>query len=111
MSYTSGPGPVTVWATLVPRPGKESLVQDVLGAMVGSSRAEPGCEGYDLYRSEEGFHLLERYSTLQALESHRVTSHYQRYRDEISGLIAQPIQVVTLRDVDVLLDDAERNRR
>lgn len=110
MSRASGSGAVTIWATLVPQPGKESLVQEVLGAMVGSSRAEPGCQRYDLYRSEEGFHLLERYSTLQALENHRVTSHYQRYRSEISGLISQPIQVVTLRDVDVLLDDAERNR-
>jgi quinol monooxygenase YgiN len=93
---------VTVIATFVPHGGHEGDVEQILRAMVGPSRAEAGCEAYDLYRSETGFALYERYRDADALDHHRGTEHYTAYRAAIADHLAEPIGVSRLQALDTV---------
>ncbi len=95
---------VIVFASFLPRPGQESEVEKVLRGMVSPTRREPGCITYDLYRAAEGggsFHLFEIYNDRSALDAHRATEHYKAYRARIADLLAEPIKVHVLDQLDV----------
>ena len=95
---------VIVFASFRPIAGKESELHDLLSWMVGHTRAEPGCERYDLYRKQgEGdtFHLLERYRDTEALEAHRASDHYVEYRRQVADLLQEPIDVLVLDGLDI----------
>lgn len=94
---------VSVFASFTPLPGKERELHDLLAWMVGQTRAEPGCERYDLYRrqaDEVSFHLFERYRDDDALQAHRAAPHYVEYRAKVVDLLEGPIGVVVLDAVD-----------
>ena len=91
---------VSVIASFFPKAGKESDVEQILRGMIGPTRAEPGCERYELYGgtgSPPSFHLFEIYENQAALEAHRNTPHYKSYRARIADLLSEPIKVQVLR--------------
>lgn len=94
-----------VFATFIPQQGKEDEVHDVLRTVLKGTRSERGNEVYDLYRSDhEGsvrFHLFERYIDADALQQHRDSEHYKKYRRDIADLLTEPIDVAVLREIDV----------
>lgn len=95
---------VTVFASFRPIPGKEPELQELLAWMVGNTRAEPGCERYDLYRGEgepATFHLFESYRDGRALERHRDAAYFVEYRRRVVDLLEAPIDVVVMTGVDV----------
>jgi quinol monooxygenase YgiN len=94
---------VSVFASFRPLPGREGDVRDLLTWMVERTRAEPGCERYDLYEERDAggaLHLFERYRDQAALEAHRQTDHYVEYRRRIVDMLGEPIGVVVLDAVD-----------
>lgn len=97
-------GPAIVFATFRPHPDKVEALRQSLDTMIENSRSEPGCQTYDLYRSgDDGspvFHLFERYADADALEAHRASEHYKRYRAGLPDLLAEPVEVVVLQEVD-----------
>ena len=84
--------------TLVPffaiRPGEETPVGRAHLEMVGLTRAEPGCLGYDLYRSLDDpslMFLYENWTDQAALDKHMNTSHFYRVvRGEIDRRLNAP---------------------
>ena len=95
---------VFVFASFHPREGRASDLRSLLMWMVERTRAEPGCERYDLYEQHEAggaLHLFERYRSQEALEAHRATDHYIEYRRQVEGLLDEPIGVIVLDPVDV----------
>lgn len=95
---------VIVFASFRPLPGKADELHELLSWMVGHTRAEPGCERYDMYRraeTGETFHLFERYRDADALAAHRVADHYVEYRRRVVDLLEGGIDVVVLEPVDV----------
>jgi quinol monooxygenase YgiN len=97
--------PVAVFASFTPADGKEQDVLGVLERMVEHTRQEPGNDLYSLYRAdgEDGttFHIFERYRDQDALDAHRSADYYKDYRATIPSLLAQPIGVLVLAEVDV----------
>ena len=97
--------PVAIFATFHPAEGQEDAVRAILDDVIKGTRSEPGNETYDLYRSEgeDGarFHLFERYTDMAAVQAHRATDHYRKYRAAIIDLLRSPIDVNLLSDVDV----------
>lgn len=91
---------VAVVASFTPRPGASQEVQRILEGMVAPSRAEPGCERYELYEGEKGFHLIERYRDGEALAAHRATDHYQGYRAAIGEHLEGEIAVLKMTPID-----------
>jgi quinol monooxygenase YgiN len=95
--------PAIVFASFTPRPERIPQLQATLDVMVEHTRREPGCERYDLYESNDGgrrFHLFERYVDAEALEAHRASDHYKSYRAKLPELLASPIEVAVLSEVD-----------
>jgi quinol monooxygenase YgiN len=84
--------------TLVPffaiRPGEERPVGRGHLEMVGLTRAEPGCLGYDLYQSLDDpalMFLYENWTDQAALDAHMNTSHFYRIvRGEIDPRLNAP---------------------
>jgi quinol monooxygenase YgiN len=96
--------PVSVFASFRPRAGSEDALRSLLTWMVERTRAEPGCERYDLYEERDAggvLHLFERYRNQEALEAHRATDHYIEYRRQVADLLEEPIGVVVLDPIDV----------
>ena len=93
---------VAIFATFVPKPGKEQQVEGILRGMVALTRQEPGCITYELYRAQSStwFHLFEAYRDKAAVDAHRAADHYKAYRARISDLLAEPIGVVLMDGVD-----------
>jgi quinol monooxygenase YgiN len=96
--------PVVVFASFVPAAGNTDAVREVLVGMRAATRQEPGNEIYDLYSADSDgqvtYHLIERYRDGEALQAHRDTDHYKAYRATIPDLLASPIGVVVLSEVD-----------
>lgn len=96
--------PVSVFASFRPRVEHADALRSLLIWMVERTRAEPGCEGYDLYEERDAagvLHLFERYGSQEALEAHRATEHYVEYRRQVTDLLEEPIGVVVLDPLDV----------
>jgi quinol monooxygenase YgiN len=94
---------VSVFATFRPHPGREDDLRSLLGWMVDRTRAEPGCERYDLYEDRDAggaLHLFERYRNQDALEAHRASDHYVEYRRQVADLLREPIGVFVLDPID-----------
>lgn len=89
---------VEVFATLVARLERETDVEAALRVLLTHSRQEPGVRRYDLYRDSERpatFHLIEAYADEAALEAHRGSAHYLRYREQAGDwLMAAPMVAV-----------------
>ncbi len=94
---------VCVFASFAPKHGREDEVRAVLDEMAHKTRAEPGCQVYDLYQDDAGttFRLFERYTGQEALDFHRSSEHYIAYRKAIAELLQAPIDVVVLREANV----------
>ena len=95
---------VSVFASFRPREGRAGDLRSLLAWVLERTRAEPGCERYDLYEEREAggaLHLFERYRNQRALEANRATEHYIEYRRQVADLLQEPIGVVVLDPIDV----------
>lgn len=95
---------IIVFASFRAIAGKEEPLQELLSWMVGNTRAEPGCERYDLYRQQGAdgtFHLFERYRSAEALDEHRAAPYYLEYRQRVTDLIEGSVDVALLEPIDV----------
>ncbi len=96
-------GPTIVFASFRPHGGKVDELLEVLDVMVENTRNEPGNHRYDVYRSTDGetVHLFERYADAAALDAHRAAQYYLDYRARLPELLAEPVDVKVLSEVDV----------
>jgi len=68
-----------------------------------ASRKEPGIARFDLIQqtdSPEKFVLVEVYRTSEAAVAHKETEHYQRWRDTVAPMMAEPRVGLKYRSVD-----------
>jgi quinol monooxygenase YgiN len=96
---------VLVFVRFFPQAGQEASVESILRGMVVSTRQEPGCLHYDLYKSVTVpggtvFCLIEKYADEAAVGAHRETPHYKDYRGKIMDLLIRPIEVTILESLD-----------
>ena len=75
---------------------KEGLEQAFIEASLENarhSRQEPGIAQFDLLRQKDDprrFILVEAYRTPEAPAAHKETEHYQRWRDAMEDIMAEP---------------------
>jgi autoinducer 2-degrading protein len=68
-----------------------------------ASRKETGIARFDLLqRADEPnrFVLVEAYRTADAPAAHKETAHYQKWRDTVADMMAEPRQSVKLKNID-----------
>lgn len=96
--------PAVIFASFTPRAGKEDEVLAVLKNLADDVRREPGNQVFSLFHAQgdpTSFHVFERYRDQEALDAHRASEHYKNYRAAISDLLAEPIGVLLLGELDV----------
>jgi len=72
--------------------GAEQL-REILSALVGPSRKEPGCLSYELFQDEENppdFITLERWADDHAADAHLGTPHVAAAIGQATSLLGQP---------------------
>lgn len=75
-------------ATIVALPGHSEAVLEALKAMLGPTRAEPGCLQYDLHvcpNDPNRLVMIERWVDQAALDTHFATPYMARLKREIEG--------------------------
>lgn len=73
-------GPITVVARWRAKAGTVDNVLALVAELRPPTLAEPGCLGYDVFRSTDTLGellLVERYRDMPAIEAHRGSAHYQ----------------------------------
>lgn len=92
---------VRVVAVLQARPGDGAQVLAAWPALAEQVRAEEGNLAYDLHRvvgDEDRFVVLERYTSVQALEAHRASPHMLAFGRSAGALFAGRPEVFVLED-------------
>lgn len=95
--------PVIVIASFTPKPGESTAFIELMTPMVAATRLEQGNEVYDLYADDSGsYHLFERYTDSAALDEHRASDHYRKYRAGVADILDGTVGVMVLSEHDVV---------
>jgi len=81
---------IIVTATIIANPGERDEIVSKSRDLIKSTRLEPGCISYDLYMNAEDddiLLMLERWETLEALQSHSQTEHFKAFGADIGILV------------------------
>lgn len=87
---------IIVHANFRCKPGERGRVVEIASRCIEATRCEPGCISYDLMASTEddcSLMFVEKWSAMEALESHRGTKHLARFRDERAPYVEGPTEV------------------
>ncbi|HSW35251.1 MAG TPA: putative quinol monooxygenase [Candidatus Limnocylindrales bacterium] len=91
-------------AVLKIKPGMEENVANSCIKMAREVRAkEAECLIYDPYVPADGAPevvILEKYTSLEALEEHRKTPHYLELRKAIQDALSEPPQITILKSIE-----------
>ena len=92
---------VRVIARFVASQGKQDQLKTLLQSMLTPTRAEPGCERYELYESDSRgrFYLYETWESQAALDQHKATPHFQHLAQAAGELLSEPFEVNILHSV------------
>ena len=87
---------VTVVATIKAKQGLEETVKNEILALIGPTRAEPGCLNYDLHQSCDDkalFMLYENWVSKEDLDNHLAMPYLQAFLGKAPELVAEPVQI------------------
>ena len=92
---------IRVIARFVARKGNEDQLRALLQSMLTPTRAEPGCQLYELYESDSRgrFYLYENWESQSALDQHKATSHFRHLQQAAGEVLAEPFEVNILRAI------------
>jgi quinol monooxygenase YgiN len=92
---------VRVIARFVASKSKEDQLKTLLQSMLTPTRAEPGCERYELYESDSRgrFYLYETWESQAALDQHIATPHFRHLEQAVGELLTEPFEVNILRSI------------
>ncbi len=86
------------------KPGMEEKVAYASLKMAEAvSKNEKECLLYEPYMPIEGageVYILEKYTSLEALETHRHTNHYLEFKEAVKDAVEGPPSVTILKPVD-----------
>ena len=89
----------SIFVTIQVKPEfRERFVEATFGDAQGSVRDEPGCFRFDVLQSSSDanrFHLYEVYENEAAMEPHRSSPHYKKWRETVQDWFdGEPQRVV-----------------
>ena len=92
---------VHVIARSVARSGKENQLRELLRGMLAPTRAESGCELYELYESDTKgrFYLRETWASQAALDQHMATAHFKRLKETGGELVQEPFEINSVKTI------------
>jgi quinol monooxygenase YgiN len=92
---------VHVIARFVAREGSDNQLKALLQGMLVPTRAESGCESYELYESDSKgrFYLNETWESQAALDRHMATPHFERLKKAGAELLKEPFEVNLVKEL------------
>jgi quinol monooxygenase YgiN len=86
---------VDVMVRFVAREERETQLRTLLQGMLTPTRAESGCELYELYESDSRgrFYLCETWESQAALDRHMATPHFKRLKQTGGELVEEPFEI------------------
>ena len=92
---------VHVIARFAAREGKEDQLKVLLQGMLTPTRAESGCESYELYESDSRgrFYLNETWESQAALDRHLATPHFKRLEQTGRELVRESFEVKIVKEI------------
>jgi quinol monooxygenase YgiN len=92
---------IRVIARFAARKGNEEQLKTLLQSMLTPTRAEPGCQLYELYESDSRgrFYLYENWESQSALDRHIATPHFRHLQEAVGELLTEPFEVNILRAI------------
>ena len=92
---------VHVMARFVAYERKENELRALLQGMLSPTRAESGCESYELYESDSRgrFYLDERWESQAALDQHMTTPHFKHLKQRGGELVKEAFEINIVKSV------------
>jgi quinol monooxygenase YgiN len=93
---------IRVIARVVAREGKIEELRALLEQMLKPTRAEKGCEYYELFESNltGHFYFNELWSSLEDLNAHALSNHFQAIMGgKVNALLREPLEVNLLGEI------------
>ena len=92
---------VHVIARFVAHEGSDNQLKALLQGMLVPTRAESGCESYELYESDSRgrFYLNETWESQAALDRHMATPHYERLKKTGAELLKETFEVNLVKEL------------
>jgi quinol monooxygenase YgiN len=93
---------VTAMGIVRATPGREQELGRRMAALLGPTRAEPGCLAYDLFQSTDDpavWVMLERWRSLADLDAHVESQHLADFIEQSHELLDRAPQNFRLRPV------------
>jgi len=75
------------------KPGQAEALETATLENARNSVCEPGVARFDIIRQQDDparFVLVEVYRTSEDPAKHKETAHYQKWRDTVAGMMAEP---------------------
>lgn len=86
----AGEASLTIVAVITARPGAEAALETRLRGLIGPSRADAGCERYDLHRSVEDprvFLFYETWASRPDWEAHMKTERLKAFKADAEIMV------------------------
>jgi quinol monooxygenase YgiN len=79
----------------VAREGKENQLRALLQGVLTPTRAESGCESYELYESDSSgrFYQCETWESQAALDRHMATPHFKHLKQTGAELVKERFEI------------------
>ncbi|MEM7497020.1 MAG: putative quinol monooxygenase [Pseudomonadota bacterium] len=91
------PAQLAIVARIAPKPEHRDAARDALLAILAPTRAEPGCEQFDLHEGEDAsLYLVERWRSAAALTAHYEQPYVTRVFAAYEDWLAEPVTVTRL---------------
>lgn len=92
---------VRVIARAVARKGKAAQLRRLLRGLLKPTRAEKGCEYYELFESNHPgvFYFNELWRSQKHLDAHAASSHFKEIFGKAKALFKEPLEVNLLNKV------------
>ncbi len=95
---------INLFAEVTAKNGCETELYKTLSEMITPSRAEPGCCEYHITQSNEDpaiFLTYEVFLTMEDVESHVASGHYQNLLKKAENIIAEPPKVRFCTEIEI----------
>jgi quinol monooxygenase YgiN len=84
---------ITVVAQISSQPDAEPAIKQILQDLVGASRNEPGCHGYNVFQNNENpleFLTIENWADQASADTHLASPHVALAIAQATPLLRQP---------------------
>lgn len=88
--------PLYLLATILPDMAHAAEVEGILRRMMALTRAEAGCELYDLVvdpQQPDTWFMIEKWSSREAWQAHMASAHNVQGNEDLRGMLRGPTQL------------------